>query len=109
MLDCAKRHGLAIKLHTGVPNRIGGFQLALKMGALSVDHLRPASQNSLRCCLLQARQSLRFCPEYRCIRIPPALEGNFIDAGFAVAVGTDLNPGSDLYIPHRPLSHLQFG
>ena len=43
MLTCAQQHGLAIKLHTEQFNRVGGLELGLRLGALSVDHLEACS------------------------------------------------------------------
>jgi imidazolonepropionase len=94
MLTCAKRHGLAIKLHTEQFQRIGGLELAVKMGALSADHLEACSPEQLP--LLAASKTIAtILPGVSLhLGIPSAPGRRLIDAGAAVAIGTDLNPGS---------------
>jgi imidazolonepropionase len=94
MLACAKRHGLAIKLHTEQFQRVGGLELAVKMGALSADHLEACSAEQLL--LLAASKTIAtILPGVSLhLGIAAAPGRRLIDAGAAVAVGTDLNPGS---------------
>jgi imidazolonepropionase len=94
MLACAKRHGLAIKVHTEQFQRVGGLELAVKMGALSADHLEACSAEQLP--LLAASKTIAtILPGVSLhLGIPAAPGRALIDAGAAVAVGTDLNPGS---------------
>jgi imidazolonepropionase len=94
MLACAKRHGLAIKVHTEQFQRVGGLELAVKMGALSADHLEACSAEQLP--LLAASKTIAtILPGVSLhLGIPAAPGRQLIDAGAAVAVGTDLNPGS---------------
>ncbi len=42
MFVCAKEHGLAVKLHSDQFHSIGGVELGVRVGALSVDHLEAA-------------------------------------------------------------------
>lgn len=94
MLDCGKRHGLAIKLHSEQFHRIGGLELALKMGALSVDHLEACGEEQFAL-LASNRAIATILPGVSLhLGIPAAPGRRLIDAGAAVAVGTDLNPGS---------------
>ena len=44
MFVCAKNHGLAVKLHSDQFHSIGGVELGVRMGALSVDHLEAAGE-----------------------------------------------------------------
>jgi len=94
ILACAKRHGLAIKLHTEQFQRVGGLELAVKMGALSADHLEACSAEQLP--LLAASKTIAtLLPGVSLhLGIPSAPGRQLIDAGAAVAIGTDLNPGS---------------
>jgi len=94
ILACAKRHGLAIKLHTEQFHRVGGLELAVTMGALSVDHLEACSAEQLP--LLAASKTIAtLLPGVSLhLGIPAAPGRQLIDSGAAVAVGTDLNPGS---------------
>lgn len=94
MLACAKQHGLAIKVHTEQFNRIGGLELALKMGALSVDHLEACEPDQFAL-LASSGTIATILPGVSLhLGIPAAPGRQLIDAGTAVAVGTDLNPGS---------------
>ena len=94
MLASAQQHGLAIKLHTEQFNRVGGLELGLRLGALSVDHLEA--------CTVEQVATMADSPTIATILpgvslhlgLPPAPGRRLIDAGAAVAVGTDLNPGS---------------
>ncbi len=87
-------HGLQIKAHTEQFHSVGGLELALRLGALSVDHLEAAKpqQFDLFC---NSRTIATILPGVSLhLGIPNAPGRQLIDAGAAVAVGTDLNPGS---------------
>jgi imidazolonepropionase len=94
MLECAKLHGMAIKLHTEQFQRVGGLELGVRMGALSVDHLEACAPEQLA--LLASSSTIAtILPGVTLhLGIPAAPGRQLIDAGAAVAVGTDLNPGS---------------
>jgi imidazolonepropionase len=94
MLQCAKEHGLAVKLHTEQFQRIGGLELGVAMGALSVDHLEASSVDQFA--LLAGSDTVAtILPGVSLhLGIPCAPGRDLIDAGAVVAVGTDLNPGS---------------
>jgi len=91
---CAKQHGLAVKLHSDQFHRVGGVALGVRMGALSVDHLEAAGDEEIA--LLGASRTVAtVLPGVSLhLGIPVAAGRKLIDAGAAVAVGTDLNPGS---------------
>jgi imidazolonepropionase len=94
VFGCAREHGLAIKLHSEQFHCLGGMELGVRMGALSVDHLEA----------LQPEQFPRLAESSAIATILPGVSLHLgisaapgralIDAGTAVAVGTDLNPGS---------------
>jgi imidazolonepropionase len=91
---CAKIHGLGVKLHSDQFHRIGGVELGVRVGALSVDHLEAAGEAEIEA--LAASQTIAtILPGVSLhLGIPAAAGRRLIDAGAAVAVGTDLNPGS---------------
>jgi imidazolonepropionase len=94
VLSCAQLHGLSIKLHTEQFQCVGGVEVGVEMGALSVDHLEVCSPKQ---CELVARSNTiaTLLPGVSLHLGLPAAPGRaLIDAGGAVAVGTDLNPGS---------------
>lgn len=94
MFLCAKRHGLAVKLHTEQFQRVGGLELAVELGALSADHLEACEPAQFEL-LAHSKTIATLLPGVTLhLGIPAAPGRRLIDAGAAVAVGTDLNPGS---------------
>jgi imidazolonepropionase len=94
ILGCARDHGLGIKMHAEQFHSVGGLELALEMGALSVDHLEACApaQHGL---FAGSKTIATILPGVSLHLGLPAAPGRaLIDAGAAVAVGTDLNPGS---------------
>jgi imidazolonepropionase len=94
MLTCALEHGLRVKLHAEQFHSVGGLELGLRLKALSIDHLEA--------CKPQQYSLFRNSPTFATVLpgvslhlgIPRSPGRALIDAGAAVAVGTDLNPGS---------------
>jgi imidazolonepropionase len=94
MLTAARAHGLRTKLHTEQFHRVGGLELGLRMGALSVDHLEACSEEQVAM-LAESTTVATILPGVSLhLGLPAAPGRKLIDAGAAVAVGTDLNPGS---------------
>jgi imidazolonepropionase len=95
VLGAARRHGLALKLHADELEGSGGAELAAELGALSADHLAGISDAGIRALagsdtvavLLPATMS--FLGKRR-----QAPARALIEAGAAVALATDFNPGS---------------
>jgi imidazolonepropionase len=93
-LEEARRHGLALRLHADQFTEAGGIGLAIELGARSVDHLEVTSEQGVRALassdvvgvLLPASALFLGRP------MPPARA--LVDAGAAVALATDFNPGS---------------
>lgn len=94
ILIAARRHGLAIKLHTEQFQRVGGLELGLRMGALSVDHLEACAPNQFEALAASPTLATILPGVTLHLGLPAAPGRALIDAGAAVAVGTDLNPGS---------------
>ena len=94
VLQCALQHGLAIKMHAEQFHSVGGLETALRLGARSVDHLE-ASMPHQFALFSGSRTVATLLPGVSLhLGIPCAPGRKLIDAGAAVAVGTDLNPGS---------------
>ena len=101
----AQQHGLAIKLHTEQFHRVGGLELGLRMGALSVDHLEACSPEQVAAMAGSSTIATILPGVSLHLGLPPAPGRGLIDAGAAVAVGTDLNPGSSpLFSPAMALA-----
>jgi imidazolonepropionase len=94
MFEAARAHGLAIKLHTEQFQRIGGLELGLRMQALSVDHLEASVADQFSALAASSTIATILPGVSLHLGIPAAPGRQLIDAGAAVAVGTDLNPGS---------------
>lgn len=94
MLLAARQHGLGIKLHTEQFHRVGGLELGLRMGARSVDHLEACSAEQIGAVATSSTIATILPGVSLHLGLPAAPGRALIDAGAAVAVGTDLNPGS---------------
>jgi imidazolonepropionase len=95
ILDAARRAGLALKLHADEFAGTGGAELAVELGALSADHLTAVSEAGVRA-LGRGTTVAVLLPATMVFlghdRQAPARR--LIDAGAAVALATDFNPGT---------------
>ena len=90
----AKQFDLAIKLHSDQFHCIGGSELGIRLGALSVDHLEASGPEQIANIASSPTIATVLPGVSLHLGIPSAPGRKLIDAGAAVAVGTDLNPGS---------------
>lgn len=94
LLEQARRLGLEPKLHADEIVPLGGAELAAELGAVSADHLLQASDAGIRA-LAAAGVVATLLPGTAFSLKEPYARGRFmIDAGCAVALATDFNPGS---------------
>lgn len=94
MFRAAQAHGLAIKLHSEQFHSIGGLELGIRMKALSIDHLEACGPKQMKAIANSSTIATVLPGVSLHLGIPAAPGRKLIDAGAAVAVGTDLNPGS---------------
>ena len=94
ILACARSHGLGIKLHTEQFQRVGGLELGLRMNALSIDHLEVCSPEQCSAVAASSTVAVILPGVSLHLGLAAAPGRALINAGAAVAVGTDLNPGS---------------
>lgn len=93
-LQAAKDMGYKLKLHADEIVQLGGAELAAEMGAVSADHLLHVSDEGIRR-MAEAGTVATLLPLTAfALKEPYAPARKFIDAGCAVALATDLNPGS---------------
>lgn len=93
-LQAAKDMGYKLKLHADEIVQLGGAELAAEMGAVSADHLLHVSDEGIRK-IAEAGTVATLLPLTAfALKEPYAPARKFIDAGCAVALATDLNPGS---------------
>ncbi len=93
-LSAAKSLGLGARIHAEEIERTGGAALAAELGAASADHLLRAEASDYRA--LAAAGVVATCLPLTsfCLGAPHADARGMIEAGCAVALATDLNPGS---------------
>ncbi len=94
ILESAQRHGMDTKLHTEQFHRVGGLELGLRLKVLSIDHLEACSKEQIADVARGSTIATILPGVSLHLGLPPAPGRALIDAGAAVAVGTDLNPGS---------------
>lgn len=94
ILKCAQQLGLGIKLHCEQFHNVGGLELGVRMGALSVDHLEACKPEQIAIVAASPTIATLLPGVSLHLGLPAAPGRTLIDAGAAVAVGTDLNPGS---------------
>ena len=94
LLAAAAESGMKAKLHADEIAALGGAELAAEIGAVSADHLLQASDTGLEA-MSAAGVIATLLPATAFSLKEPYARGRFmIDAGCAVALATDFNPGS---------------
>lgn len=92
----AKDMGYGIKIHADEIVNTGGAELAAEIGALSADHLLHISADGIQKLTNSDTVATLLPLTAFTLREPYAPARSLIDAGCAVALATDLNPGSCL-------------
>lgn len=94
LLKAAKEAGMELKLHADEIVQLGGAELAAEMGAVSADHLLHISDEGIKKMAQAGVVATLLPPTAFALKEPYAPARKMIDAGCAVALATDLNPGS---------------
>jgi len=102
LLRAARAEGLGAKLHADQLSAGGGAELAAEVGAASADHLECASDAGIAAMARAGVVAVSLPLASLYLGQPPAPARRWIEAGVAVAVATDFNPGS------APSYHLPF-
>lgn len=94
IMEAGAKYGLKPKIHTNQFNCMGGIQASVKHGAISVDHLEVITEEEIACLLASDTMAtlLPSAPFFINDHYPQARK--MIDAGMAVALASDYNPGS---------------
>jgi imidazolonepropionase len=95
VFTAARAHGLPVKLHAEQLSNSGGARLAARYGALSVDHLEYLDEAGVEAIALSGTVATLLPGAYYYLnetRKPPV--GALRRAQVAMAVASDLNPGS---------------
>jgi imidazolonepropionase len=88
------RYGLKPKIHANQLNLSGGVQTGVRLGALSVDHLETMDDDAIQALASSPTIGTLLPTAAFFLRMPFQPARAIIDAGAAVAVATDFNPGS---------------
>ncbi len=89
------RHGLGLKLHADELENSGGAQLAVELGAASADHLAAVSDTGIAALAAGATVAVLLPGTMLYLGQRRQAPGRrLVDAGAAVALATDFNPGS---------------
>src|SRR5687768_15771955 len=97
-----KQYGLKPKLHVNQLNSIGGIEVGLKLNAVSLDHLETMTDDDIRrLAKVPTSQDLEGAAIRTLLptsafflRMPFQPARELIDAGCAIALASDYNPGS---------------
>lgn len=94
VVNVGKKYGLIPKVHVNQFNIIGGIPSAVKLGALSVDHLEVVNQEDIDALKGSSTMPtlLPSCSFF--LKIPYGPARYMIDQGLPVCLATDYNPGS---------------
>ena len=94
VVTAGKKHGLIPKVHVNQFNIIGGIPSAVKLDALSVDHLEVVNQEDIDALKGSSTMPtmLPSCSFF--LKIPYGPARNMIDQGLPICLATDYNPGS---------------
>lgn len=94
LLQAARELGYELKLHADEIVTLGGAELAGELKAVSADHLLHVSDEGIRKMAENDVVATLLPLTAFALKEPFAPARKFIDAGCAVALATDLNPGS---------------
>ncbi|MBP3299765.1 MAG: imidazolonepropionase [Muribaculaceae bacterium] len=93
-LKAAREAGFKLKLHADEIVTLGGAELAAELGAVSADHLLHVSDQGVEDMAAAGVVATLLPLTAFTLKEPYAPARKFIDSGAAVALATDLNPGS---------------
>ena len=93
-LEACRSHGLALRLHGDQFTEAGAIPLAIELGARSVDHLEATGPEGIAALAASAVTGVLLPASALFLARPMPPARALIDAGAAVALATDFNPGS---------------
>lgn len=88
------QYGLQPKLHVNQLNSIGGLQKAIQLNAVSVDHLETMTDDDIQQLAQSSTIGTLLPTAAFFLRMPFQPARKLIDAGAAIALASDFNPGS---------------
>lgn len=95
ILGAARRHGLQLKLHADELETAGAAELAAELGATSADHLAAISEGGIKALAVSGTVATLLPGTMLFLGRPRQAPARvLIDAGAAVALASDFNPGT---------------
>lgn len=88
------QYGLKPKIHANQLNLSGGVQTGVKLGAVSVDHLETMDEETIQLLAGSSTIGTLLPTAAFFLRMPFQPARQLIDAGCAIALASDFNPGS---------------
>jgi imidazolonepropionase len=93
-LEACRAAGLALRLHGDQFTEQGAIELAIELGARSVDHLEETSEDGVRTLAASGVVGVLLPASALFLDRPMPPARALVDAGTAIAIATDFNPGS---------------
>jgi imidazolonepropionase len=93
-LEACRAAGLALRLHGDQFTELGAVPLAIELGARSVDHLEATGQDGVRALAGSAVTAVLLPVSALFLDRPMPPARALVEAGAAVALASDFNPGS---------------
>jgi imidazolonepropionase len=90
----AREYWLTPKLHINQLNSIGGLQKAIELNALSVDHLETMTEKDISDLAASSTIGTLLPTAAFFLQMPFQPARQLIDAGAAISIASDFNPGS---------------
>lgn len=94
ILEAGKYFGLKPKIHANQLHVSGGVEVGVECGAISVDHLEAMNDEAIRALATSSTIGTMLPTAAFFLRMPYQPARELIDAGCAVALASDFNPGS---------------
>lgn len=88
------QYGLKPKIHANQLNLSGGTQVGVRLGAISVDHLETMDEEAIQTLAASNTIGTLLPTAAFFLRMPFQPARKLIDAGCAIALASDFNPGS---------------
>lgn len=92
--NAGMQYGLKPKIHANQLNLSGGTQAGVKLGAVSVDHLETMDEDAVQTLAASSTIGTLLPTAAFFLRMPFQPARQLIDAGCAIALASDFNPGS---------------
>ena len=94
IFKAAMDYGLRLRLHSDEIVALGGTELACAMGAQSVDHLVAVTESGIKALAKSDTIAILLPGTVYSLRKTPAPGRKMVEAGVAIGLATDCNPGS---------------